>query len=137
MAHVQALAADSDAVLLSSVEGNVCADHDTRSSLSTAGKRSLGTHLENLPFRHSTSENVVENPTGTGTIEGQERLTLSWLHGLKNRKWHTPDPKDDDDAEYRAEVEENIEVGALDTSCTKSTRTGKKSKRAKLTREVV
>jgi hypothetical protein len=123
--------ADNDSVLSSSAQGSVNAGHDKKSGQSTAGKRHGRTRPESFPPSHSASENVVENPTGTDAIEEQEGPTLSWVTGLKCRNRRRPGPESDEDADYTAEHEENIEIGASDTSRTKSTRISKQSKQSK------
>ena len=132
MAHAQeASNADSDAVLPPLAEGDVGTNHDTSSGQLAAEKRCAGTHLNKLPFRYSTNRFVVEKPTGTRAVDGQESSTWSSLSDLKSRKRRTPNPEDDDDdAEYRAEDEEN-EVP--ETSRTKSVRISNQPKRVKLT----
>jgi hypothetical protein len=126
---------DNDTVPLSSAEASANANHDARSGQSTAGKCREDTRLEDLPFRHSANEDVVNNPTGTSAVEEQKKLAWSWLSDLKSHKRHMPNPEDDDDAEYRAQNDEGLEIGAPDTARTKSTRIDKQYKRAKLTQE--
>jgi hypothetical protein len=126
---------DNDTVPPSSAEASVNANHDARSSQSTAGKCREDTRLEDLPFHHFADEDVVDNPTGTDAVEEQKRLGWIWLSDLKSHKRYTPNPEDDDDAEYRGQNDEGLEIGAPDTARTKSTRIGKQYKRAKLTQE--
>ena len=79
---------------------------------------------------------MVKKRIGTGNIEGQEGLSLSWLNDLKSHKRHRPDPQDDNDMEY-ADQNEEIETEAPDTSRAKSMRISKQSNPAKLTREAM
>jgi hypothetical protein len=91
-----------------------------------------------LPPSHSTNaDHVVENSAGTGAIEGQEGPTLSWLNDLKSHQQRMHDPEDNDDAEYTAENEKDVEVRVLDTLHTKSSRISKQSKRAQEAMSVI
>ena len=109
MARVQAPSkADNNTALTSSAEGSVSTNHGTASSQSIA----------DLPLRHSANENEDENPTSTGVTSHRRR---------------TPNP---DDTEYIPRNEE-VEIGAADTSRSKSTRISEQSQRAKLTQEAM
>jgi hypothetical protein len=124
MAHAkEAPKTDNDVVLPSPAQRSVSTDHIMNSSQSTAGKRG-GTHPASLPPTH---QDVVES--GTGAIEGQERVAWSWLNDLRSNKQRRPDPEDDDDAEYTA-GNEDVEFGAPDTSRTKSARISKQLQQA-------
>ena len=80
----------------------------------------------------------AEGSVGTkhdGTGVPKERVV--WSHGLTSHKRRAPNPEDDDDAEYIAQDEEDVEIGAPDTSRSKSTRIGEQLKRAKRTPEAM
>jgi hypothetical protein len=81
----------------------------------------------------STNHDEAENSTSTGVT----KEPVVWSHGLTSHRRRTPNPEDDDDAEYIAQDEEGVEIGAPDTSRSKSGRISEQSKRAKLTPEVV
>ena len=126
---------DNDTVPLSSAEASVNANHDARSGQSAAGKCREVTRIEDLPFHHFADEDEVNNPTGTGADEKQKKLAWRWLSDIKSHKRYTRNPEDDDDAEYNAQNDEGLEIGAPDTARAKSTRVNKQYKRAKLTRD--
>ena len=113
------------------------AESDIVPPLSSEGSVSAhlgGAHQSSSP---SANEVGVENHTGTAAIEVKERLDFSLLNDLKSSKRRSFDPGDDDDAEYIAGNEDDIEFGAPGTTRTKSTRISKQSKRAKLTHEAM
>jgi hypothetical protein len=137
MARAQeALKADRDTTLSSSAQGSGSTDHNMTSSRPTAGKHHGDTCPDALPPSHPTNEDGVENPTETGDSDAQKRLAWSWLSELNKTSNSRPRPNPDhaDDAEYRAEDEEDAEMGAADTSRTKSARISKQGKRPKFTR---
>jgi hypothetical protein len=125
MAHAQeAPKADSDTA---SAERSISEEHSTRSGEPTARKR----HAENLSPSHFANEDVVENPADTGAVEGPVRAPWSWRPGLKSYQRRRPNPEDADDAEYTAENEDGVEIGASDTVRTKSNRISQQSNGAK------
>jgi hypothetical protein len=131
MARVQEESkSDCDPSLSSSAQGSDTTDHDTAHNPSTAKKRRGGTCLGSLPPSHPASGGEVVNPTVATVV--QEGPTRGWVVGLKCHNRPAPDPKDADDAEYTAENEDDIEMGASDTSRAKSARIGKQSKQAKV-----
>jgi hypothetical protein len=77
----------------------------------------------------------IEKPSDTGVASEQKGPAWSWSHGLMSHNRRSRDPDDDDDAEYRAGNEDDAEMGALDTTRTKSSRISKQSKQAELTRK--
>jgi hypothetical protein len=134
MARVQASSkANGDTALTSSAEGSVSTNHDTGSSQSIAGKRHEDTFVKNLPLSRSANDDEAENSTSTGVT----KEPVVWSHGLTSHRRRTPNPEDDDDAEYIVQDEEGVEIGAPDTSRSKSGRISEQSKRAKLTPEAV
>jgi hypothetical protein len=132
MGRMQGPNADSDTTLPSSTEG----DRNTGSSQSADGKHDRGSRLKDFPPSHSANEDVVENPTSTGSVEGQQMVTLSWLNDLnKGHQRRRKNPEDDDDADYTAKNDDDVEMGDPHTTRTKSTRISGQSKRAKVTHE--
>jgi hypothetical protein len=101
--------ANSDTALTSSAEGSISTNHGTGSSQSIA----------DLPLCHSANEDEDENPTSTGVTSHGQRM---------------PNP---DDMEYIPRNEEEVEIGAADTSRSKSTRISEQLKLAKLTQEAM
>lgn len=80
----------------------------------------------------SSEENIS---TDNDTTSGQ---STHGKHGEGSRlvSLPTPNPEDDENADYIPENEDS-EIIALDTSRTKSNRTGKRSKQAKINGKVV
>ena len=135
MARMQE-APKADPALSSSTQGSSGTDHNVTSSRPTAGKHRGSTCPDALPPSRPTNEDGVENPTETSAADAQKKLAWSWLSELNktSNSRPRPNPDDADDAEYRAEDEEDAEVGAADTSRTKSARIGKQQKQAEFTR---
>lgn len=137
MARAQVVSdADTGTALLSSAQGSGSANGNKTSSQSAAGRCHGGTCPESLPPSDLTNEVDVENTTGTDVIGKQKAPTWSWSPDLKSHNRRRHDPKDDDNADYTAENEEDdVETGFPVTSRTKSARISKQSKKAELTRK--
>lgn len=136
----KAMARDQGTPPSSSVQGSSSADNNVASSQSTAEKRRASACPEGLPPSDPANENLVGNSTSTSASDEQKKLAWRWLSELNTKSYNQrrPDSEDDDDADYRAENEDDDEIGASATLRAKSARIGKRQlEQAKLTREYV